>query len=726
MLALKEFANFISLNLANLATTYDRLSIENNERYHYLSPDNRIAYARSLIKAVAAAASEGGTPAPLIELVCRPLNQSSSFDQNRLSQALSEIEYLGQTLTPVATNLEVGKFLWQTLSEVRGSLLASLGKTSISKEEQRQRQLADSWREVATILNSSLDRETMLTRIMAQLQQVVNCDSDAIFLAAEQLRQAENKYGILVEQLPAAVHISRLDETGSSIYMSPQIEAISGYTPAEWLADPELWPRLIHPDDRERVLITNNNANVSGQAISMEYRLIAKDGREVWVREETHIIRAETGQPLFQQGIFFDITKHKQTEQALMEQARRLAALSDIGSALALTRSLDDILAVITSKARQIVAGDRVMVTLLNSAGDRFEYYALQGDGKQVGDLPVAATLVGDVVRAERIIITPDLRAVDHRVDAQGLLEQGFHSAIAAPLRVSGRSIGTLNLVSKTPGAYGSTDEPLLAQLAALLVAALENQRLFTQTELTLAESDTLYQATAALTQAQSYADILSILRQHTILGQGAQNVSLNYFDRPWTDNQRPEWINVPARWSELPSEAVSPRYPTAAFPSITQVLKADTLTFFADVATDPRLDDQARALYVQRFGAKSTIFVPLVTGGQWIGFINAIYQQPISLAESESRRLMTLVGQAAAAVQSVARLDDTERRAWREQTIREMTDKIRRAPNLEQLAKVATQELARYLDATHAQLKLGLDHSLRDEQGTEYPNGKK
>jgi PAS domain S-box-containing protein len=124
MLALKEFANFISLNVANLVATYVRLLAENNQLYQALSPDSRIASGRRLIKAVADAC-ESKTPDPFLHLIGQWTSDSSlTSGYDRQHQRLIEIEYLGQTLTPVVTNLEAGKFLWELLAQARKLILS--------------------------------------------------------------------------------------------------------------------------------------------------------------------------------------------------------------------------------------------------------------------------------------------------------------------------------------------------------------------------------------------------------------------------------------------------------------------------------------------------------------------------------------------------------------------------------------------------------------------------
>ena len=135
--------------------------------------------------------------------------------------------------------------------------------------------------------------------------------------AEEALREAEARYRTLVERMPAIVYIDRLDESSSTVYISPQVEAVLGYSPDEWTADPEFWVKLIHPNDRERALAENARTNITGEPFRMEYRLVARDGRIVWIRDEAVALHDSTGRPQFWQGVMLDITERKQAEEAL-------------------------------------------------------------------------------------------------------------------------------------------------------------------------------------------------------------------------------------------------------------------------------------------------------------------------------------------------------------------------------------------------------------------------
>jgi len=129
------------------------------------------------------------------------------------------------------------------------------------------------------------------------------------------LRQAEVKYRSLVEQVPAIVYIAGVGETGDWLYVSPQIERILGYTPAEWLAHPAPFSSLLHPADRERVLAEEAYSGATGEPLRSEFRMVARDGRRVWVRDEAHLVEDDAGRPLLWQGLMYDITDLKKAEE---------------------------------------------------------------------------------------------------------------------------------------------------------------------------------------------------------------------------------------------------------------------------------------------------------------------------------------------------------------------------------------------------------------------------
>jgi PAS domain S-box-containing protein len=127
--------------------------------------------------------------------------------------------------------------------------------------------------------------------------------------AAGQLAEAEARYRTLVEQIPAIAYIDPVDD-GPTVYVSPQTATILGYEPEAWYADKDLWTKLVHPDDR--ALMEGNAAR--GEPHAATYRLIARDGHEVWVQDQARLVLDDEGHPVYWQGVLVDVTEQRRTQ----------------------------------------------------------------------------------------------------------------------------------------------------------------------------------------------------------------------------------------------------------------------------------------------------------------------------------------------------------------------------------------------------------------------------
>ena len=125
----------------------------------------------------------------------------------------------------------------------------------------------------------------------------------------------DDLYRTIVEEGPLITYIDSPDEIASSVFVSPQIEALVGYSVDEWVNDPELWPRLLHPDDRARALAENARHNETGEPFRMEYRMQHRDGSYVWVYDEARVVRDDRGKILYSHGVMLDITQRKQADE---------------------------------------------------------------------------------------------------------------------------------------------------------------------------------------------------------------------------------------------------------------------------------------------------------------------------------------------------------------------------------------------------------------------------
>src|ERR687886_1142600 len=198
----------------------------------------------------------------------------------------------------------------------------------------------------------------------------------------------------LIEQLPIAVYIDRLDEWSTNVYTTPQLGAILGYTAEEWAGDDHLLLKILHPEDRDRVMAAHWRSCETGEPFREEYRLIARDGRVVWFLDEAAVVRDESGRPAFHHGFYLDITRRKALEAALAErteelgrQKRYFESLLEISPVAIVTTDLEDV------------------VTSWNPAAERlFGYLAQEAVGRKIDDLVATTPELG----AEAAAVTRD------------------------------------------------------------------------------------------------------------------------------------------------------------------------------------------------------------------------------------------------------------------------------------------------------------------------------
>jgi len=314
--------------------------------------------------------------------------------------------------------------------------------------------------------------------------------------AEEALRKSETKLRSLITHLPTVVYMNPVDDASSTLYVSPQIETLLGYTPEEWLADPELWSRTIHPEDRPDVLKQAAHTDQRREPFEMDYRMIARDGRLVWVHDQLTLVNDLEGKPQYWQGIMLDITRRKQAEKKIRRQIDYLTALQDIDRTIASDVDLRSSLNALIAKARSLLAVDAAAVLLIDYSMNDFEFAAgsgFQTDTAQGSMVKSDETHAGRVALEQHIVKIPSLKNEAEDAFMTGYLKgEEFAGYYGVPLVIKGRVIGVFEVFQRSLIKRDQEWLDFLNALAGQAAIAISTARLF----------ESLQQSNTELTQA--------------------------------------------------------------------------------------------------------------------------------------------------------------------------------------------------------------------------------
>ena len=113
------------------------------------------------------------------------------------------------------------------------------------------------------------------------------------------LEESEARFKTLVEHIPAITYIAALDEFSTTLYVSPQVETILGFSQRDYKKDPDIWRKQLHPDDRARIMDEVHRAHKFNKPFISEYRMLTSSGQVVWFRDEAVIVRDKNDKPAF-------------------------------------------------------------------------------------------------------------------------------------------------------------------------------------------------------------------------------------------------------------------------------------------------------------------------------------------------------------------------------------------------------------------------------------------
>jgi PAS domain S-box-containing protein len=315
----------------------------------------------------------------------------------------------------------------------------------------------------------------------------------------EELADADRRYRDLTDSVPLVTWIYAVGDRNDTRLVSPQVESRLGYPPDQW--NGELLAKILHPDDRDRVLDEIAHATENGTPFETEYRVLARNGEVVWLREHARTIARRDGRPLFGESFLVNIGERKRAEDecdrllaseraAIAETTERQGRLDLLREVAELAASLD-YKAAIERVAELVVRdfGDWCLVDLAEEGAPlervavaRAEPRSTEADGAPAQEPDDA---VRSVVASGTPQIVPALGARSNGQDPGGFLA-GIEAStvICCPLRARRRSFGAITVARITRGqAYGADDLALVDDIAARIALGVDRARLYSEVE---------------------------------------------------------------------------------------------------------------------------------------------------------------------------------------------------------------------------------------------------
>jgi GAF domain-containing protein len=280
-------------------------------------------------------------------------------------------------------------------------------------------------------------------------------------------------------------------------------------------------------------------------------------------------------------------------------------------------------------------------------------------------------------------------------------------SELALPLVSRDEVIGALTVQSVEPGAFSDEDVETLQIMADQLANAIANVRFFAQTQEALSETETLYKVTQELLSANNEETVYKVAME-AIVQSGIDSSAIYAYVG---DDETEQIIEQKAIWT-ITGDPIFPNGTRfqASDMVIEQLVPRYEPLLIEDIDNDRRLTEQMRRPLTS-IGIKSLLALPLSTYQSRLGFVLIAYKTKNKIFNAQQMRFYnTIAQQMVAALANLRLLDASQRRAQREEIIREITGKIRGAINVDDVLKTTVTELSKVLGASRGGITLNID----------------
>jgi PAS domain S-box-containing protein len=412
-----------------------------------------------------------------------------------------------------------------------------------------------------------------------------------------------------------------------------------------------------------------NQQIVAGEIINK-----CKDGRLIPVEGANIPVMNEQGSPIGFLAIHRDISERKQAESELREsqemlakRASELTAVAQVSTAVATILNPSDLLQKVVDLTQEYFKLYHAHIYLMEENFASLILAAGAGEAgrtmiKQRWEIPLDRenSIVARAARNRKGMVVNDVRSDPDFLPNE--LLPSTASEMAVPLITGENLLGVLDVQSDQMDFFTEDDVAVYTSLAYQIAIALNNARLYSRTQIALAEAQTLYDATAMVNRAGSLEDLLQVLVNNTAL-KTLDQVIFELFDQVWTDRHPETMVNgaVWERSGEI-KEPVGTIYRMEDYPFLLEYLRPDEPLLLVDVQKDRRVDKNTLDM-AGRLDFHGTAYWPLTVAGRWFGVLAGRSGSLLRLAREDIRLIETLVEQVANSIDRIRLGQDMEDR---------------------------------------------------------------
>jgi PAS domain S-box-containing protein len=487
------------------------------------------------------------------------------------------------------------------------------------------------------------------------------------------LQASEKRFQRLADNAQDIIYRYHFTPTRGFEYISPAVTAITGYTPEEYYADPDLIFKIIVHEDNLRLL----QQWVTGKKLAQSAVLCwaRKDGMVVWTEHSNVPIYDETGNLIAVEGIARDVTNRKQVEEAQRQQAERERLVAEIAQRIRQSLDLEEILSTTVKEVQQFLQADRVII------------YRFQPDWSGVVVMESVATnwmsILGRTIedpcfresyiphyRQGGVSATDDIHTADLGQCHLDLLAQfQVRANLAAPILQGERLWGLLVAHQCSgPRHWKPLEISLLNQLATQAAIAIQQAQLFNQVQ-QQAQRETIINQ---IVQTMRSTLVLDNVLQTTVDSLNeALEVSQCLIFQPNSEKQmRAHHISKASTdWEKLIGS------PCELFDYYKDTLTQGNQVSVCGVNQTSASEVQAAA---RRFGTRAFLLTPLIYQQEYLGGIGLQQRDRDRQWTAEEMNLVRAIAdQCAIAIQQAQLFNQVRYQAQREQLLNQISQAL-------------------------------------------------